>query len=412
MKKILLLLLFTIASYGQAVFDEGIQITNTESTTATKVNVQEANGVINTIAKNDLINVVEVNDVPSLPLVGNAGKIYVVKNLNKIYRWNGTFYQELAGSNLNYQSIIDALTFTPENIANKQNSLSVDGSNTKYPTVTAVNTGLGLKENILNNPITGVGSQNNANTYALQDGTVLYHSTKWFVPSGAVSTIGATVTSVGTQFTSAMVGAKLTINGEWRIITAFTSTTVVTVASAYSANYSNVVAGNWGCYSRCSSITSTGNVTYYSYQGVVMFGYISSDQFNVRFSGFSMTGNEVAIQSGGALLRDSAKIYWSNNATYYGTKDLGLRRNSAGVLEIYDGTAVTGLEANRRDLLVRKITTSQIEINSTTQGFLPPRMTNAQRIAIASPAIGSVVYCTDATEGLYVNKSTGWTLLL
>ena len=49
MKKILLLLLFTVASYGQAVFDEGIRITgNANSGTATKVNVQEANGEVNT----------------------------------------------------------------------------------------------------------------------------------------------------------------------------------------------------------------------------------------------------------------------------------------------------------------------------------------------------------------------------
>ena len=56
MKKILFLLLFTIASYGQAVFDEGIQITNTESTTATKVNVQEANGKVNTKTINTAFN--------------------------------------------------------------------------------------------------------------------------------------------------------------------------------------------------------------------------------------------------------------------------------------------------------------------------------------------------------------------
>jgi hypothetical protein len=49
-----------------------------------------------------------------------------------------------------------------------------------------------------------------------------------------------------------------------------------------------------------------------------------------------------------------------------------------------------------------------VSINSTTQGFLPPRMTNAQRLAIASPAVGLIVYCTDATEGLYENTSTGW----
>ena len=359
MKKILLLLL--LATFGMQAqtlqnptFGTVKLKNNVTDNSATKVNVQSTDGTINTISKSDLVNVVEVNDVPSLPITGVAGKIYVVSNVNKIYRWNGTFYQELAGSDISGK----------EDIANKQNSLVADGSNTKYPTVTAVNTGLGLKENILNDPITGVGSQNNANTYALQDGTVLYHSAKWFVPSGAVSTIGATVTSVGTQFTSAMVGAKLTINGEWRIITAYTNATNVTVASAYSQNYSGVVAGSWGCYSRCSSITSTGHVYYYSYQGMVMFTYIPSDQFNVRFSGFSMIGNEVAIQPGGALLRDSAKIFWSNDATYYGTKDLGLRRNSAGVLEIYDGITPTGLEANRRDLLARNLFGSKVLIGS------------------------------------------------
>lgn len=51
-----------------------------------------------------------------------------------------------------------------------------------------------------------------------------------------------------------------------------------------------------------------------------------------------------------------------------------------------------------------------LEINSTTQGGLFPRMTNAQRTAIAggTPPVGLIVYCTDATEGLYIYKSTGW----
>jgi hypothetical protein len=53
-----------------------------------------------------------------------------------------------------------------------------------------------------------------------------------------------------------------------------------------------------------------------------------------------------------------------------------------------------------------------LDLRSTTRGFLPPRMTNAQRLAIASPAVGLIVYCTDAVEGLYVNKSTGWTFVI
>jgi hypothetical protein len=38
---------------------------------------------------------------------------------------------------------------------------------------------------------------------------------------------------------------------------------------------------------------------------------------------------------------------------------------------------------------------AKLDISSTTQGFLPPRMTYAQRQAIASPAIGLVVFCTN-----------------
>jgi hypothetical protein len=57
------------------------------------------------------------------------------------------------------------------------------------------------------------------------------------------------------------------------------------------------------------------------------------------------------------------------------------------------------------------VASAKVQIDSTTQGFLPPRMTNAQRIAIATPAVGLCVYCTDVVEGLYINKSTGWTYI-
>jgi hypothetical protein len=53
-----------------------------------------------------------------------------------------------------------------------------------------------------------------------------------------------------------------------------------------------------------------------------------------------------------------------------------------------------------------------LQADSTTQGFLPPRMTNAQRLLITTPAVGLMVYCTDAVEGLYVYKSTGWTFVI
>ena len=51
-----------------------------------------------------------------------------------------------------------------------------------------------------------------------------------------------------------------------------------------------------------------------------------------------------------------------------------------------------------------------LDLTSTTKGFLPPRMTSAERTAILTPAVGLMVYQTDATEGLYIYKSTGWAL--
>jgi hypothetical protein len=54
-----------------------------------------------------------------------------------------------------------------------------------------------------------------------------------------------------------------------------------------------------------------------------------------------------------------------------------------------------------------------IDMTATNQGFLPPRMTNAQRDAIASPAEGLTVYVTDSTsesypKGIYYYDGAAW----
>ena len=55
-------------------------------------------------------------------------------------------------------------------------------------------------------------------------------------------------------------------------------------------------------------------------------------------------------------------------------------------------------------------TSALVEVQSTTQGFLPPRMTAVQMNAIATPAEGLVVYCTNclATKGLRVFDGANW----
>ena len=50
-----------------------------------------------------------------------------------------------------------------------------------------------------------------------------------------------------------------------------------------------------------------------------------------------------------------------------------------------------------------------LDLSSTTQGLLAPRMSAAQRGGIASPATGLLVYQTDGTTGFYVYSGTAWT---
>jgi hypothetical protein len=51
-----------------------------------------------------------------------------------------------------------------------------------------------------------------------------------------------------------------------------------------------------------------------------------------------------------------------------------------------------------------------LDVSSTSQGVLVPRMTASQRSAISSPATGLLVYQTDGTTGFYYYNGS-WTLL-
>ena len=52
-----------------------------------------------------------------------------------------------------------------------------------------------------------------------------------------------------------------------------------------------------------------------------------------------------------------------------------------------------------------------LDVKSTVKGMLVPRMTTAQRTAIASPAAGLLVYDTD-TKSFWHHQGTGWINIL
>ena len=102
-------------------------------------------------------------------------------------------------------------------------------------------------------------------------------------------------------------------------------------------------------------------------------------------------GGKLQIKAGGAL-----------------STDIALRvRNSADNADLMLinglGSLLLGTSTN--------IASSKLTIESTTQGFLPPRMTTIQRNAIATPANGLIVYDTNLLS-LYQYSGTSWKPLL
>ena len=54
---------------------------------------------------------------------------------------------------------------------------------------------------------------------------------------------------------------------------------------------------------------------------------------------------------------------------------------------------------------------AMLDISSTSKGFLPPRLTIAQRNSITNPAVGLVIFCTDCDE-LQLYNGTTWKAMI
>jgi hypothetical protein len=136
-----------------------------------------------------------------------------------------------------------------------------------------------------------------------------------------------------------------------------------------------------------SNIRATGNV----------FGSTigwSSDQ--------TSNGGEIRIGQTAIRFRSSIPIQWSQTTDSNGTKDLGIRRNNTGSLEIYDGVTDNGAIANRRDLLARNITGS----NALISGSLT--VSGSANISGSLSLNGSVLSATSGYQQTFTAATT-WT---
>ena len=76
------------------------------------------------------------------------------------------------------------------------------------------------------------------------------------------------------------------------------------------------------------------------------------------------------------------------------------------------GTGNTLLNGNVGVGTASPSASAKVEVSSTTQGFLPPRMTATEQNAIASPAVGLQIWCTSCGLSgelhVYAGTSAGW----
>ena len=54
---------------------------------------------------------------------------------------------------------------------------------------------------------------------------------------------------------------------------------------------------------------------------------------------------------------------------------------------------------------------AQLDVHSTSKGFLAPRLTESQRLGIDSPVAGLLVYQKDGAQGFYYYNGSGWDVI-
>jgi len=109
--------------------------------------------------------------------------------------------------------------------------------------------------------------------------------------------------------------------------------------------------------------------------------------FGINFTGSTSSSGDYLPLSGGTIT--GATIFQSGLTanTFYSSGQVGIGTSNPNAAAI-------------------------IEIASTTQGVLFPRMTKVQRDAITSTPIGLMLFVTDDNEGLYIYKTSGWVQII
>ena len=100
-----------------------------------------------------------------------------------------------------------------------------------------------------------------------------------------------------------------------------------------------------------------------------------------------------------------AGVQTPTNEIVIGSSNVGLGSNS--VVLGNSSITLTGLRGQVGVNTTSPNNSAQLQVDSTTKGFLPPRMTTTQRTSITTPAEGLMVYDTTTKTPWFYN-GTDW----
>ena len=166
-----------------------------------------------------------------------------------------------------------------------------------------------------------------------------------------------------------------------------------------------------------TKLTTTGSAA-----GLTNFPILNQNTTgNAAFATTATTATTAGTSSTATKLAIARKI---NNVAFDGSADITITADAGTLTGATLNSTVTNSSLTSVGTLTNTIISGKLvvgatsaasnsavlEASSTTQGFLPPRMTTIQRDAILSPATGLVIFNT-TTNGLEVKSSNGWVLL-
>jgi hypothetical protein len=405
---------FPLDVVGQSRFSNNITLGTTNNTNGVRIifnnssagrNFQIANNwnVGNTfeITPSTTVNGT-VFTTPALAINGNSGNVLIGTTTDAGFRLDVNGTARFGATTVRAPGALSTdIAFRVRNSAGTLDIIRAQGDGSVFIGLGAgsVNTGANNTANgfnaLLNNT---TGFNNTAIGYtALYSNTTGISNTAIGLAALRNNTTGGNNTANGLNaLFNNTTGGSNTANGRDAL---FSNTTGGgNTANGYQALRNNTTGGNNtanGLQALFSNTTGNNNTA----NGVSAGRFIADG-----ITPLTITNNSVFLGAGTRALADN-----QTNQIVIGHNAIGAGSNTAVLGN--DSIVTTVLKGNVGIGTTSPDGTSILDLTSTTQGFLPPRMREFQRDDITSPAVGLMIYNTDTDEINVYTNNNGWRIL-